>query len=450
VSRAWPGFVAAAFQPAGNATSDRERDRRDGKQYPTWGGKKIVATLHERHPSWELPAVSTANDVVKRHGLVAPRRRRRPVGHPGYQPRAAAAPNDIWTTDFKGQFRTADARWCYPLTIVDAFSRYVIACRGMVAPTTSDTIAVFRRAFQTYGMPAVIRSDNGEPFAAMSLARLSRLSVWWIRLGITPELIDPASPQQNGAHERMHRTLKAETTRPVAANLAVQQRRLTRFRTIYNDVRPHEALGQQPPLQVYRPSSRAFPERLVQLEYTGHYEIRRVSSCGGIRWKSRAISISTVLRREDIGFEPIADGEWESTSGRFGSDALTNVVTASIRSVCGNVDEARRVEAAGPVDAQNAPTRSLQNAKNAFRTAPTRFILVMESNKLVTYVAGQICYLGRRPVRSPTRTTVGRLPSVPRRNRPPRFGGGDWSETCATSARADVVASACTLRPSPD
>jgi putative transposase len=281
------------------------------KQYPTWGGKKIVATLHERHPLWELPAVSTANDVVKRHGLVAPRRRRRPVGHPGYLPRAAAAPNDIWTTDFKGQFRTADARWCYPLTIVDAFSRYVIACRGMVAPTTSDTIAVFRRAFQTYGMPAVIRSDNGEPFAAMSLARLSRLSVWWIRLGITPELIDPASPQQNGAHERMHRTLKAETTRPVAANLAGQQRRLTRFRTIYNDVRPHEALGQQPPLQVYRPSSRAFPERLVPLEYPGHYEIRRVSSCGGIRWKSRAISISTVLRREDIGFEPIADGEWD-------------------------------------------------------------------------------------------------------------------------------------------
>jgi transposase InsO family protein len=281
------------------------------KQYPTWGGKKIVSKLRDRHPSWNLPAVSTANEVVKRHGLVTPRPRRRPVGHPGYQPRAAATPNDIWTTDFKGQFRTADARWCYPLTIVDAFSRYVIACRGMVAPTTADTMAVFRRAFRTYGMPAVIRSDNGEPFAAMSLARLSRLSVWWIRLGITPDLIDPASPQQNGAHERMHRTLKAETTRPVAANLAVQQRRLSRFRGIYNDERPHEALGQQPPRRWYTPSSRAFPERLVPLEYPGHYEIRRVSSCGGIRWKSRAISISTVLRREEIGFEPIDDGEWD-------------------------------------------------------------------------------------------------------------------------------------------
>jgi len=281
------------------------------KQFPTWGGKKIIATLHDRHPTWHLPAVSTANDIVKRHGLVMPRPRRRLVGHPGYQPRAAAAPNDIWTTDFKGQFRTTDARWCYPLTIVDAFSRYVIACRGMIAPTTRDTVAVFRRAFQTYGMPGVIRSDNGEPFAAPSLARLSRLSVWWIRLGITPELIDPASPQQNGAHERMHRTLKAETTWPVAANLGVQQRRLTRFRTTYNDVRPHEALGQQPPQRLYRRSARAFPERLVPLEYPGHYEIRRVSSCGGIRWKSRAISISTVLRREDIGFEPIADGEWD-------------------------------------------------------------------------------------------------------------------------------------------
>jgi transposase InsO family protein len=281
------------------------------QQYPTWGGKKILARLRERQPTWALPAVSTANDILKRHDLVPSRRRRRPVGHPGYQPRRAAAPNEIWTTDFKGQFRTGDARWCYPLTIVDGFSRYVIACRGMLAPTTADTVAVFRRAFRTYGMPAVIRSDNGEPFAATSLARLSRLSVWWIRLGIIPELIEPASPQQNGAHERMHRTLKAETTRPPAADLAGQQRRFTRFRTVYNDERPHEALGQQPPARIYTPSGRPVPASLAALEYPGHYEIRRVSACGAISWQARVVSISTVLRHEYIGFEPIDDGLWD-------------------------------------------------------------------------------------------------------------------------------------------
>jgi transposase InsO family protein len=281
------------------------------KRRPTWGGKKILARLRDTQPTWALPAVSTANDVLKRHHLVTPRRRRRPVGHPGYQPRHAVAPNEIWTTDFKGQFRTRDGRWCYPLTIVDSFSRYVIACRGLLAPTTTDTIAVFRRAFRTYGVPAVIRSDNGEPFAAVSLARLSRLSVWWIRLGITPELIEPASPQQNGAHERMHRTLKAETSRPPAADLASQQRRFTRFRAIYNDERPHEALAQRPPTRLYRPAPRPFPEHLAPIEYPRHWELRRVSSCGGISWHGRVISVSRVLTHEAIGFEPIDDGIWE-------------------------------------------------------------------------------------------------------------------------------------------
>jgi putative transposase len=202
------------------------------RQHPTWGGKKIVAALAERHRTWRLPAVSTANDILKRHGLVTSRRRRRPVGHPGYRPTTASAPNEIWTTDFKGQFRTTDAQLCYPLTLCDGFSRYLLTCRGLGAPTTAGTVATFRHAFREYGLPARIRSDNGEPFAAPSLGRLSRLSVWWIRLGIIPELIEPASPYQNGAHERMHRTLKAETTRPPAADLGRQQRRFKRFRQI--------------------------------------------------------------------------------------------------------------------------------------------------------------------------------------------------------------------------
>lgn len=281
------------------------------KRYPSWGGKKILAVLGEREPTWALPAISTANDILKRHDLITPRRRRRPVGHPGYQPAPVMAPNDVWTTDFKGQFRTGDAQLCYPLTLCDAFSRYLLTCRGLLAPTSAGAFTAFRHAFREYGLPTIIRSDNGEPFAAPSLGRLSRLSVWWIRLGITPELIEPASPYQNGAHERMHRTLKAETTRPPGADLASQQRRFTRFRRIYNQERPHEGIDQQRPDRLYTPSQRALPVRLVPLEYPGHYEIRRVSAAGGISWYSRALSVSTVLIGEDVGLEPIDDGIWD-------------------------------------------------------------------------------------------------------------------------------------------
>ena len=280
-------------------------------KYPTWGGKKLVVVLKENHPTWTLPAISTANEVLKRHGLVAPRRRRRPVGHPGYHRTVASAPNEVWTTDFKGQFRTRDAQLCYPLTLCDAFSRYLLTCRGMLAPTTVGAFAAFRRAFREFGLPTMIRSDNGEPFAAPSLGRLSRLSVWWIRLGIRPDLIAPASPYQNGAHERMHRTLKAETTRPPGADLASQQRRFARFRRIYNHERPHEGLDQRQPDRLYTTSARAFPTQLAPVQYPGHYEIRRVSAEGGISWHSRGLSVSTVLIGEDVGLEPIDDGIWD-------------------------------------------------------------------------------------------------------------------------------------------
>jgi len=281
------------------------------RRYPTWGGKKILTVLGEKQPTWILPAISTANDLLTRRGLVAPRRRRRPVGHPGYQPTLALAPNDIWTTDFKGQFRTRDAQQCYPLTLCDAFSRYLLTCRGMRAPTAAGAFAAFRRAFREFGLPTMIRSDNGEPFAAPSLGRLSRLSVWWIRLGIRPDLIEPASPYQNGAHERMHRTLKAETTRPPGADLAGQQRRFARFRRIYNHERPHEGIDLQPPGRVYTTSPRPFPTRLAEIEYPGHYERRRVSAEGGISWSGRRLSVSTVLIGEEVGLEPIDDGLWD-------------------------------------------------------------------------------------------------------------------------------------------
>jgi putative transposase len=281
------------------------------RRYPTWGGKKIVASLREREPTWALPAVSTANDILKRAGLVAARRRRRPLGHPGYQARVVTAPNAVWTADFKGQFRTADAQVCYPLTVCDAWSRFLIRCQGLRAPTTAETIAVFRRAFAEFGLPECIRTDNGEPFAAPSLGRLSRLSVWWIRLGIRPELIAPASPQQNGAHERMHRTLKAETTRPPARHLRAQQQRFTAFRRRYNRERPHEALGQRPPARLYTPSVRPLPRQLEPISYPGHYEVRHVSRPGVMSWSGRSLVVSTVLIGEVVGLEPIDDGEWD-------------------------------------------------------------------------------------------------------------------------------------------
>lgn len=281
------------------------------RQYPTWGGKKILSVLREREPTWALPAVSTANDILKRAGLVAARRRRRPLGHVGYEATRLTVPNQVWTADFKGQFRTGDAQLCYPLTICDGYSRFVLRCDALRAPTTLDTMDRFRRAFAEYGVPHRIRTDNGEPFAAASLGRLSRLSAWWIRLGIHPELIAPASPQQNGAHERMHRTLKAETTRPPARHRRAQQVRFRTFRRRYNFERPHEALGQQPPGRFYTASTRPLPAVLEPLVYPGHWEVRRVHRPGVMSWHSRNIVISTVLIGEDIGLEPIDEGEWD-------------------------------------------------------------------------------------------------------------------------------------------
>jgi putative transposase len=309
------GLEARSSRPgtSPHATAPREVSAVVGlrRQHPSWGGKKIVAVLRERHPTWELPAISTANDILKRHGLVPGHRRRRPLAHPGYQPAAVTAPNLVWTADFKGQFRTQDGALCYPLTVCDSFSRFVLGCHGLRAPTTRGAYVVFRQLFRRYGLPTAIRTDNGEPFAAPSLARLSRLSVWWIRLGITPVLIAPASPYQNGAHERMHRTLKADTARPPATNLLAQQRRFNAFRRCYNERRPHEALGQQPPTRLYAASPRPLPRHLPPLLYPAHYEVRRISAPGNMSWHSRNITVSTVLVGEDIGLEPIDDGEWD-------------------------------------------------------------------------------------------------------------------------------------------
>jgi transposase InsO family protein len=193
--------------------------------------------LHKRHPRWSLPGRSTACDILKRHGMVPLRRQRRRVGHPGKPTSLILAPNDVWSADYKGQFRTGDGRYCYPLTVADGFSRYLLGCQALTSTAVDEARPIFARLFQEYGLPKRIRTDNGVPFATTTLARLSKLSAWWVRLGILPELIEPGRPAQNGRHERMHRTLKAETTRPAAGSLAAQQRRFNVFREEFNHER---------------------------------------------------------------------------------------------------------------------------------------------------------------------------------------------------------------------
>jgi len=281
------------------------------RKHPTWGAEKLLTLLGEAQPSWPLPSCSTAHEILKRHGLVK-RRRRRPHFAAAPPPTSTAhEPNAIWTTDFKGQFRNRDHRYCYPLTVLDLHSRFLLDCRALPNTSTLAVKPVFERLFRTYGLPLRIRSDNGTPFAAYSRARLSRLSVWWVRLGILPDRIQPAHPQQNGAHERMHRTLKADATQPPERNLRAQQRRFDAFRLTYNTVRPHKALDLRKPTDLYKPSPRPYPNHLPPIEYPDHFEKRRVAGNSCIRWKGHVISISAVLAGEFIGLEAIDNDRWQ-------------------------------------------------------------------------------------------------------------------------------------------
>jgi putative transposase len=280
------------------------------RHHPSWGGKKLLALLHRRHPRWPQPGRSTACDILSRHGMVPRRRQRRRIGHPGRPTSQILAPNDVWSADFKGQFRTGDGRYCYPLTVADGFSRYLLGCQALHSTAVAEAKPVFSRLFQEYGLPQRIRSDNGVPFATNTLARLSTLSAWWVRLGILPELIEPGHPEQNGRHERMHRTLKAEATRPAAGSLAAQQRRFNVFRAEFNDERPHEALDQQTPAACYTVSPRPMPDRLPPLAYPDRFEVRYVSANGGIRWNARWVNVSIVCVGEYVGLEEIAEGIW--------------------------------------------------------------------------------------------------------------------------------------------
>ena len=275
-----------------------------------WGAKKLLQMLRTRHPNRVWPARSTVNALLERHGLLQRNRRRQKWAHPGGAALHTERPNQIWPADFKGQFKTADGHYCYPLTVTDHFSRSLLVCQGLPSITTRDVKAVFRALFRAVGVPEAIRTDNGAPFVSTGLHGLSALNVWWMQLGITHQRIPPSSPQENGTHERMHRELKRETTRPAASSLRAQQRRFDRFRRRYNEERPHEGIGDQTPATLWTPSPRVYPERITPPQYPAHLEVRRVSTAGTFRLHTHRPFLSHALQGEDIGLEEVADGIW--------------------------------------------------------------------------------------------------------------------------------------------
>lgn len=276
----------------------------------TWGARKLRRLLRNDPSVDVIPSVDTVHRILDRHGLVDHTKPRRRRTHPGRPLPFLEEPNGTWTADFKGEFRTRDGHLCFPLTIQDGHSRFLHDCRGMLRLDLDATFRRFRYLFREFGLPQRIRSDNGHPFASTAIGRLSQLSVWWIELGITPELIEPGKPQQNPRHERMHRDLKKETALAPRANLSAQQHSFNRFRRTYNYERPHESLNMETPASVYRPSSRPFTESPEPLEYPAHFELRRVSGDNTMRWKSRKVFVSTLLKRKLVGLEQIADGVW--------------------------------------------------------------------------------------------------------------------------------------------
>jgi putative transposase len=300
--RASPTRIPAAVE----ALVLRERHR-----HRTWGPKKLQAILATKYGVVPGPAVSTIGNLLKRHGLTRKTRGRRPVSQPDRRTQTAAtAPNAVWAADFKGWFRTRDGQRCDPLTLSDGYSRYVLACR-LVAGQRHDRVRpVFRQVFRRFGLPAVLRVDNGSPFGSRGVCGLSKLSAWWCQLGIRVEFIAPGHPEQNSVHERMHRTLKAETARPPAATPRAQQARFDRWRREFNTERPHEALGMQRPAERYRPSARRYTDHPAPPAYPRHYEVRRVKPSGVVQWQNRFRYIGEALRGMLVGLTEVDEGRY--------------------------------------------------------------------------------------------------------------------------------------------
>jgi putative transposase len=280
------------------------------KDYPTWGAPKIRERLRQRWPDVACPAISTVHAVLDRHGLVAHRRRRRRPRLTGTSLAAVSHANGLWCADYKGEFLLRNHRYCYPLTITDYASRYLLACEALSTTQERYAFSVFERAFEDFGLPEAIRTDNGVPFAsAHALYGLSKLAVWWLRLGIRLERIAPGHPEQNGRHERMHLTLKTEATRPAAPNVLQQQMRFDTFVHRYNHERPHQALDMATPASCYTPSARLY-RGLEELDYPFHDWTAVVTRCGRICYQRRKINLSQVFAGQKVGVKQTAEHIW--------------------------------------------------------------------------------------------------------------------------------------------
>jgi len=274
-------------------------------KYPYFGPVKLRNWFNRNKPQEKWPAASTIGEILKKHGLVKARKYRRKVP-PYTQPFSSCDyANQSWSADFKGQFRLGNNKYCYPLTVTDNYSRFLLGCDGMYRPTLKETRNYFEKIFYRYGLPEVIKTDNGSPFAGRGIGGLSQLSIWWLKLGIIPERIDAGCPEQNGRHERMHRTLKEATTKPPKKNLLNQQQRFDDFKQEYNHERSHEALDNKCPGDVYQSSPRPFPNRIPEIYYPDHFEIRQVRSNGEIKLKGKRYYLTDLLYGEPIGIEII-------------------------------------------------------------------------------------------------------------------------------------------------
>ncbi|MDO6471778.1 integrase core domain-containing protein [Maribacter sp. 1_MG-2023] len=282
------------------------------KKYKLWGAKKIRELLFKEFTAQEVPSVVTVHNILKRNGLVCPQKRMRRVKpvHPIFDPQSC---NEVWSTDYKGKFLMGNKIYCHPLTIADSRSRFLFTAKGHYKENLKSAKAEFKRVFRIYGIPKQIHTDNGSPFGSVrAIQRFTQLSYWFIELGISPVFSDPASPQQNGRHERMHRDLKAACAKPSAFDLKAQQRRLNHFVKEYNNIRPHEALEMKTPADIHDFSTRPFPERIPNFDYDTKYKVLKVTESGAVRWKSYYwVYVSAALKGKYVAIEDIGNGIWK-------------------------------------------------------------------------------------------------------------------------------------------
>jgi len=276
---------------------------------PSWGPRKIIAKLERQHPELDWPAPSTAGDILKKAGLIGSRRLRRRAPPSPWGLTVPERPNQVWAADYKGWVRLDDGGRCEPLTITDSYCRYLLKLSCGAGTTEAEARPVFEAAFEEFGLPEAIRSDNGPPFASTGVTGLTVLSAWWIKLGVRPERIEPGKPQQNGRHERFHRTLQ-EAMQPPSADRAAQAERFAAFRQDYNHERPHQALDQRPPADFYDRSPRPLPADLPEPDYPPEAAVRKVRSNGEIKWRGDLVHISTALAGEAVAIEEDQAGDW--------------------------------------------------------------------------------------------------------------------------------------------